>query len=309
MSERILVTGGAGFIGSHSVELALERGYEVRVLDNLSQGKREWLHRDAEYIEGDIADLNVCRQAAKQCAGILHLAAMSRSAASLDNIEICTSNNIIGTQNVLTAAKENSVGKVIYAGSSTFYGNQLPPHREDMRPDYLNFYGLSKHVGEEMCLLFDRMYDVPGLVLRYFNVYGPRSSGTGVYALVIPIFLGQLQAKQPLTIHGTGQQSRDFVQVRDVAAANLLAYQSDVRGKVYNVGTGIPVSVKELADLISPNQVFLPRRGGDAEVTQADVSRIKAELGWSPQISLSEGLHELMDQVAQQVQSPKESCN
>jgi UDP-glucose 4-epimerase len=294
MSERILVTGGAGFIGSHTVDLALARGYEVRVLDNLSQGSRQWLHPDAEFIEGDIADLAVCRKATNDCAGILHLAAMSRSAASLDNVEICTLNNIIGTQNVLTAAKENNVRKLVYAGSSTFYGNQPPPHREDMRPDYLNFYGLTKHVGEEMCLLFDRMYDVPSLVLRYFNVYGPRSSGTGVYALVIPIFLGQLKANKPLTIHGRGNQSRDFVHVRDVAVANLSAYESKMRGNVYNVGTGVPVSVKELADLISLNQVFLPRRGGDAEVTQADVSRIKKELGWSPRVSLAEGLRELM---------------
>lgn len=294
MTTHILITGGAGFIGSHLVEACLERGYEVRVLDNFSLGSKDWIDPAAELIEGDIRDLDICRRAVSGCTGVFHLAAMSRSAASLDNVDICTSNNIIGTQNILNAARNAGVKKIVYSGSSTFYGNQMPPHREDMRPDFLNFYGLSKHVGEEYCLLFDKMYGLPCIVLRYFNVYGPRLSGAGQYALVMSIFLKQLKEGKPLTIHGSGEQSRDFVHVRDVAQANILAFESNIHGRVYNVGTGIPVSVKELANRISTNQVQEPRRAGDAEVTLADITRIREELGWRPAINFEEGLRELL---------------
>lgn len=297
MTTKALITGGAGFIGSHLVEACLSRGYEVKVMDNLSQGRKEWLHADAEFIEADIKDPAACLRAAKGCEVIFHTAAMSRSAASLDNVEICTSNNIVGTQNILEAARAVGVHKVIYSGSSTYYGNQPTPHQEDMRPDYLNFYGLSKHVGEEYCLLFDRMYGVSANVLRYFNVYGPRLSGEGQYALVMSIFFRQLREGKSLTIHGTGEQARDFVHVRDVAQANILAFESPLHGRIYNVGSGVAVSVKELADIISPNQLYEPRRAGDADITLADISRIEQELGWLPQVSFADGLKELIDEV------------
>jgi len=295
MAKRVLVTGGAGFIGSHQVEALLQRGYEVVALDSLTMGKREWVDSRAELVEGDICNLDDCKRAIKGCSGVFHLAAMSRSAASLDNVDICTSNNIVGTQNVLTAAREEGVSKVVYAGSSTYYGNQKPPHREDMAPDFLNFYGLSKYVGEEYCRLFDRTYNLPANVMRYFNVYGPRLSGEGAYALVMTIFLEQKKAGQPLTIHGEGLQSRDFIHVRDVARANILAFESPLHGRTYNVGSGTAVTVKELANRISANQIHEDRRAGDAEITLADISRIKEELGWQPEISFEEGMRELVE--------------
>lgn len=294
----MLVTGGAGFIGSHLTELLLERGYNVRVLDNLSLGRRDWVPHGAELIQGDIRDLATCRQAVRGCSGVFHAAAMSRSAASLDNVEICTSNNITGTQNVLAAAREASVRKVVYSGSSTAYGNRPAPHTEDLPPDLLNFYGLSKHVGEQYCLMFDRLYGVPAVVLRYFNVYGPRLSGEGAYALVLSIFLDQHRRGLPLTIHGTGGQRRDFIHVRDVARANVLAFERDVRGVVLNVGSGTTISVKEIADRITPHQVFEPRRACDAEITLADLTRTRRELNWQPEITFADGLQELLDGVA-----------
>lgn len=296
MSKRVLVTGGAGFIGSHQVEALLESGYKVRALDSLTMGKREWVNSGAEFVEGDIRDLKSCRQAMKGCTGVFHLAAMSRSAASLDNVDICTSNNIIGTQNILTAAREEGVKKVVYAGSSTYYGNQKTPHSEDMRPDFLNFYGLSKYVGEEYCRLFDSMYGVPCNVMRYFNVYGPRLSGEGAYALVMTIFLKQLRAGKPLTIHGEGLQSRDFVHVKDVVRANIMAFESERHGRTYNVGSGSVVTVKELANMMSDNQIHEDRRAGDAETTLADISRIKSELGWEPKISFADGIKQLLQE-------------
>ena len=296
MAQRVLVTGGAGFIGSHQVEALLERNYEVCILDSLTMGKRAWVSPDADFVEGDIRDPEACKKAMRGCNGVIHLAAMSRSAASLDNVDICTSNNIVGTQNVLAAAREAGVQKVIYAGSSTYYGNQKPPHHEDMPPDFLNFYGLSKYVGEEYCRMFDKSFNVPCNVMRYFNVYGPRLSGEGAYALVMTIFLKQLRAGQPLTIHGEGKQSRDFVHVRDVARANILALESELHGRTYNVGSGEAVTVKELANMISANQIHEARRAGDAEVTLADISRIRKELGWSPEVSFDAGMKELLEE-------------
>lgn len=293
MIGTVLVTGGAGFIGSHLVEALVARGARVRVLDNLSLGRREWVPREAEFIEGDIRNLETCMAAVSGCEGVFHMAAMSRSAASIDAIELCTSANVLGTQNVLAAARAAGVRKVVYSGSSTYYGNRAAPHHEDLPGDFLNFYGLSKYVGEEYCLMFDRLYGVPSVVLRYFNVYGPRQPEEGVYALVLGIFLRRAAAGLPLVIHGTGEQRRDFVHVRDVAAANIAAYESDVRGVRFNVGKGESISVKELADMISSEQEYAPRRAADAEVTLADLSRIQKALGWEPKVRFSEGLSEL----------------
>ena len=159
----------------------------MRVLDNLSAGNRDWVPREAELVVGDITDAETCQSACEGCKGVFHLAAMSRSAASLNAIEICTSANVTGTQNVLMAARAHKVRKVVYSGSSTYYGSQPVPHVEGMRPDFLNLYGLSKATGEEYCLLFDRLYGVPAIVLRYFNVYGPRQPEVGAYALVLGI--------------------------------------------------------------------------------------------------------------------------
>jgi UDP-glucose 4-epimerase len=295
MIGKVLVTGGAGFIGSHLVEALIAGGASVRVLDDLSLGQREWVHQDADFIQGDIRDLDTCMRAVSGCEGVFHMAAMSRSAASIDAIELCTSANVIGTQNVLAAARSEGVRKVVYSGSSTYYGNRPAPHYEDLPGDFLNFYGLSKYVGEEYCLMFDRLYSVPAVVLRYFNVYGPRQPQEGVYALVLGIFLKRAASKQPLVIHGAGAQRRDFVHVRDVAAANIAAYLSDVRGLRLNVGSGESISVKELADMISPDQEYGPRRQADAEVTLADLSRTRQAIGWEPKVSFAEGLRELRE--------------
>ena len=292
--EFVLVTGGAGFIGSHLTEGLLSAGYRVRVMDNLSQGHREWVHGDAEFLEGDITSLDQCRQACAGVCGIFHLAAMSRVAPSVDNIEGCTMPNVVGTQNILSAAREAGVRRLVYTGSSTFYGNTPPPHREDMPSEFLNFYSLTKAVGEQYCFLFDREYGLSTAVVRYFNVYGPRQPQTGTYALVLGIFLKRLAQGLPLVIHGDGSQRRDFVHVKDAVSATIRVYESDARAEVFNVGSGTNVSIKEIAGMISANQEHAPRRAGDAEITLADITRIRTRLGWEPKISLEEGLRELI---------------
>jgi nucleoside-diphosphate-sugar epimerase len=289
----VLVTGGAGFIGSHLSEGLLARGYTVRVLDNLAYGKREAVPARAEFIEGDIRDPETCRRAAAGMEGVFHCAAMSRSGPSQEQIEVCTGSNIAGTQNMLLAARDAGVRRFIYSGSSTYYGNRPPPHHESDLPDLLNIYGLTKRVGEQYCLLFDEGFDLPAVVLRYFNVYGPGQPETGAYALVLGIFLRRHAEGKVLEIHGDGSQRRDFVHVRDVVAANISVYESKLRGEVFNVGSGESFSVKELADMISPRQVHVAGRKGDSAATLADISKIRAALGWSPQISFADGLKEL----------------
>ena len=292
--KRVLVTGGAGFIGSHLCEGLLARGYQVRVLDSLVYGKREWVPDACEFLEGDIRDIATCQRAAKDMDGVLHCAAMSRSGPSQETIEICTGSNIVGTQNMLLAARDAGVKRFIYSGSSTYYGNRIPPHRESDPPDLLNIYGLTKRVGEQYTLMFDEGFDLPSVVLRYFNVYGPRQPETGAYALVLGIFLKRKADGKPLEIHGAGQQRRDFIHVRDVVAANIAVLESSIRGEVFNAGSGASLSVKELADMISPDQIHTEARKNDSEATLADISKIQAALGWTPKISFAEGLKELL---------------
>jgi UDP-glucose 4-epimerase len=299
MRKRVLVTGGAGFIGSHLCEGLLARGYAVRVFDSLVYGRREWVPAAAQFLEGDIRDMTACAKAAEDVDGVFHCAAMSRSGPSQDLIDICTQSNIVGTQNMLLAARDAGVKRFIYSGSSTYYGNRSPPHRESDPADLLNIYGVTKRVGEQYSLMFDQTFDLPASVLRYFNVYGPRQPQTGAYALVLGIFLRRWADGQTLEIHGDGAQRRDFVHVRDVVRANIAAYESDLRGEIFNVGSGSNISVKELADMISPDQRHTEGRKGDSVATLADISKIHAALGWKPEVSFVEGLEELMERVHQ----------
>jgi nucleoside-diphosphate-sugar epimerase len=291
--KTVLVTGGAGFVGSHLCEGLLARGLRVRVLDSLVYGRRDWVPASCEFIAGDIRDLETCHRAAAGMDGVFHCAAMSRSGPSQEQIEVCTGSNITGTQNMLLAARDAGVKRFVYSGSSTYYGNRAPPHRESDPPDLLNIYGLTKRVGEQYCLLFDEGFDLPCVVLRYFNVYGPRQPETGAYALVLGIFLRRHAEGKALEIHGDGAQRRDFVHVRDVVAANIAAYESQVRGEVFNVGSGTSFSVKQLADMISPNQIHTQARQGDSLATLADITKIGNALGWTPKIRFEDGLSEL----------------
>jgi UDP-glucose 4-epimerase len=291
--KSVLVTGGAGFIGSHLCEGLLARGYKVRVLDSLIYGRRDWVPGSCELIEGDIRDPAASRRAAAGMDGVFHCAAMSRSGPSQNQIDVCTQSNITGTQNMLLAARDAGVRRFLYSGSSTCYGNRTPPHRESDPPDLLNIYGLTKRVGEQYCLLFDEGFDLPCVVLRYFSVYGPRQPETGPYALVLGIFLRRHAQGMPLEIHGDGAQRRDFVHVRDVVAANIAAYESRLRGEVFNVGSGTSVSVKQLADMISPDQIHTEARKSDSLATLADISKIRGALGWAPKVAFEDGLNEL----------------
>jgi UDP-glucose 4-epimerase len=294
----VLVTGGAGFIGSHLSQALLARGYQVRILDNLLYGQANWLPKGASFIKGDICNLDTCHQAMAGVTGVFHCAAMSRSAPSSENIDTCTQVNIVGTQNVLIAARDAGVSKFIYSGSATYYGNQPIPHQEYQTPcEFLNVYALSKAVGESYCFMFDTIFDLPCIILRYFNVYGPRQPQEGAYALVLGIFLHHLAENKPLVIHGDGQQRRDFIHVHDVVRANIAAFESTLRHEIFNVGSGSNVSIKELATMVSSNHIHQPRRAQDADSTLADITRTMQKLSWKPKISLQQGLDEMMELI------------
>lgn len=294
----VLVTGGAGFIGSHLSQTLIERGYKVRVLDNISSGNAAWIPSEAEWIEGDIQDLATCMRAMDGMDGVFHCAAMSRAGPSIQVIDTCTQTNIVGTQQVLIAARDSGVKKLIYSGSSTFYGNQPVPHREhETAGEFLNFYALSKRVGEQYCMLFDEIFRLPCIILRYFNVYGPRQPTEGAYALVMGIFLEHWARGKALEIHGDGKQRRDFIHVQDVVHANIAAFESPIHHDIFNIGSGSNTSIKELADMISPHQVYQSKRAGDAIQTLADISRVTKSLQWAPKVSLEQGLKAMMADV------------
>lgn len=294
MTNHVLVTGGAGFIGSHIAELFLTRGYQVTILDNLSQGKREWVPDGAHFIKGDILDLPLLREVTQDKVGILHTAAMSRVLPSIgagpESVLFSADQNIKGTLNVLIAATEAKVGKVVYSASATYYGQTPAPHKEDGPLGAHTPYGVSKYVGELYCKQFSAMYGLPTVCLRYFQVYGPRCPKTGPYAMVSSIFIDQWKRGESLTIHGDGEQRRDFVHVDDVALANALAFEKPVGGgEVINIGRGESFSIKHLADLISDDQTFLPSRAFDMPETLADMSKCHRLLGWVPAIHFVEG--------------------
>jgi len=299
MTQHVLVTGGAGFIGSHVAEQLLRDGYKVTVLDNLSTGKREWIPEGAGFIEGSVLDLDLLRECCKASSGVFHLAAMSRVLPSLhggpESALFSAEQNITGTLNVLVAAAEAKVRKVVYSASSTYYGNMPAPHWESMLPGCHTPYGISKYVGELYARQFSRMYGLPTMSLRYFQVYGPRCPSKGEYAMVSSIFIEQALRGEPLTIHGDGKQRRDFVHVSDVAMANVRAFESNVGdGEIINVGRGESFSIKELADLISPNQITLPTRAFDMKETLADTYKCQQMLRWTPQIGFVQGTQSLM---------------
>ena len=250
---RVLVTGGAGFIGSHLVDALVEEGYSVVVIDNLSTGKKSQVNKKAKFIKADIRNLKKIRPYFKGVDRVFHVAAQARIQPSIKDPVHSFDQNITGTLNVLLAARDAGVKRVIYSASSSSYGDQdTMPLYEEMTPCFKSPYSLSKYVGEELCRLFSNLYNLETVSLRYFNVYGPRQLATGAYATVIGIFLRQFKDSKPLTIVGDGSIQRDFTYVSDVVRANISASQSVKvgKGEVINIGTGKNYSINEVASMI-----------------------------------------------------------
>lgn len=285
---RLLVTGGAGFIGSNLTDELVRLGHKVTVIDNLSLGKKEYINSRAKFHKLDIRNYKKIKPLFKGIDCVFHLAAQPRIQPSIINPAESFDNNVLGTFNVLLAVKENGVKKIVYSASSSAYGDQRKlPLKEKMIAHPKNPYALFKYMGEEMCVLFHSLYGLPVVCLRYFNVYGERQSTEGAYATVIGIFLKQKESGKPLTIVGNGRQMRDFTYVGDVVRANILAMKSSgAVGQLINIGSGGNYSVNEVADMIYDKHKLIPPRPGETRVTLADISKAKKLLGWEPRISL-----------------------
>ena len=289
---KILVTGGAGFIGSNLVDELVKLNHQVFIIDNLSFGRKEYLNPKAKFYKKDIRDYKSITPLFKRIDCVFHLAALARIQPSIKNPKESFENNVLGTFNVLLAAREHKVKKFVYSASSSAYGDQKStPLKEDMRPDLKNPYALFKYNGEELCELFYKLYGLPTVCLRYFNVYGERQAIEGAYATVIGIFLNQKKFGQALTIVGDGEQRRDFTYVKDVAKANILAMKSKKAvGQLINIGSGKNYSMNQVAAIISKNSKFIPYRLGESRVTLADTSKAKNILGWKPTTNLRDWL-------------------
>lgn len=297
--SKSLVTGGAGFIGSHIVDKLIEMGHEVIVIDNESaESNEEFYWNDkAQNHKFDIRDYENTRPLYEGVDYVFHTAAEARIQPAILNPIEAVSINCVGTVTVLQCAREAGVKKVMYSSTSSGYGFNEPPNDETQRDDCLNPYSVSKVAGEKLCSMYTSLFNLKTVVFRYFNVYGERSPVSGQYAPVIGIFLRQRGDSEALTIVGDGEQRRDFTHVSDVVQANILAAINEVDeecyGQLYNVGNGLNYSINEIADAISDNQVNIPPRIGEARTTLADNNKLKSTFGWEPKVNL-------MDWIVQQ---------
>jgi len=307
---RYLVTGGAGFIGSHIAERLVERGDSVVVLDNLSTGKAENLagFRDRiTFIEGDLRDLDTVKGACRGMDYVLHEGALASVPRSIADPMASNEVNVNGTLNLLAAARDAGVKRVVYAGSSSVYGDTPTlPKQEDMPANPLSPYAISKYAGEMYCQVFTRLYDTEAVVLRYFNVFGPRQDPTSQYAAVIPLFVTALRRGEAPHVFGDGEQSRDFTYVANVVEANLLACEaSEAAGQVINVACGDRITINELIKVmqqlleVDTKPVYDQPRPGDVKHSMADITRARDLLGYGVVVPLEEGLRRTVEWFVQ----------
>lgn len=300
---RTVVTGGAGFIGSHLVDRLLADGHSVRVLDNFSTGRPENLAHVANDPRLSLERVDVSSEPRLEVLlrgadWVFHLAALADIVPSIERPMDYHRANVDGTVVLLEAARRAAVGRFLYAASSSCYGipDVYPtPETAPARPQYP--YALSKLLGEHCVLHWSQVYRLPAVSLRLFNVYGPRSRTSGTYGAVFGVFLAQKLNGQPYTVVGDGTQSRDFTFVADVADAFVTAAHSTTVGKVFNVGTGAPVSVNRLVELLEGDVVHVPKRPGEPDRTHADIGAIQRELGWRPKVAIEEGVRILLENI------------
>ncbi len=308
--KRTLVTGGAGFIGSHLVERLLHDGHHVLVLDNFSTGRPENLEHlkgqeKLSVVQCDVSQFDQVYPLVQGVDWLFHLAALADIVPSIQNPLAYHRSNVDGTVSVLEAARRQGVKRFVYAASSSCYGipDDYPtPETAEIRTMYP--YALTKNIGEQSVFHWNKVYGLPVVSLRFFNVYGPRSRTSGTYGAVFGVFLAQKLAGKPFTVVGDGTQSRDFTFVTDVADAVVTAAASEVTGEVFNVGTGKSYMVLELVERLGGEKIFIPKRPGEPDCTLADISKIKRLLNWSPRVSFAEGVQTMLDNIEYWRQAP-----
>ncbi len=297
-----VVTGGAGFLGSHMVDLLLERGFEVRVIDTLVGGREANLahHNGNPRLKVEFRDIRDYEEGDPLFAGaryVLHFAGVGDIVPSIERPTEYLSTNVQGTVRMLECARHAGVAKFVYAASSSCYGIAEVPTTEDhpIAPQYP--YALSKYLGEQAVMHWHKVYKLPVNSIRIFNAYGPRSRTSGVYGAVFGVFLRQKLASYPFTVVGDGTQTRDFIYATDVAEAFLAAAETERSGRVYNLGAGNPQSVNSLVEHLGGPKVHIPWRPGEPRCTWADITRIKTELGWAPRVSFEEGVGRVLANI------------
>jgi len=303
MGKKAVITGGCGFIGSHLTDLALENGLEVVVIDNLSNGRLENLaHHKAnqrlKIVQSDINDFNKIEPHFEGADFVFHLAALADIVPSIENPLAYHNSNVDGTVSVLTAAKKHNVKKLVYAASSSCYGipdNYPTKETDEIRPQYP--YALTKNIAEQYILHWGKIYKLPVIALRLFNVYGPRSRTSGTYGAVFGVFLKQKLSGKPFTVVGDGTQTRDFTYVSDVADAFWTAANSSVQNEIMNVGSGNTYSVNLLVKLLGGEVTYIPKRPGEPDCTFADITKIKKLLNWLPKVSFEQGVKNILENI------------
>ncbi len=307
---KTIVTGGAGFIGSHLVELLLEKEHTVTVLDNFITGNEKNIssfrkNPNFQLVKLDITNLDKIKEYFKEVDWVFHLAALAEIVPSINDPWKYLYNNIVGSQAVIEASRQAKVKKIVYTASSSCYGlaQDFPtPENALIKPEYP--YALSKYLGEQIVMHYFQVYNLPVISLRLFNVYGPRQRAAGTYGAMFGVFLAQKLANEPYTVVGDGTQTRDFVFVKDVARAFLAAAETDVKGEIFNVGSGNTYSINEIVRLLGGQVVHIPKRPGEPERTFADISKIKKMLIWEPLISLKDGIKILLENIKKWEKAP-----
>jgi UDP-glucose 4-epimerase len=300
---RALVTGGAGFIGSHMCDLLLANGIEVIALDNFSTGRPQNVAHHKEnpnfrLIQGDITKKEEIYAHFEEIDWVFHFAALGDIVPSITHPEKYYHANVLGTLNVLESSRAHRIKKLVYAASSSCYGipDRYPtPEEGEKDPQYP--YALTKYLAEQTVLHWEKVYRLPAISLRFFNAYGPRSRTSGTYGAVFGVFLAQKLAGNPFTVVGDGNQTRDFTYVTDIAEACLAAAKSNRSGEVYNIGSGGTYSVNRLVELLGGDCVMIPKRPGEPDCTFADVQKVKRELGWEAKVSFEEGVARVVENI------------
>tara|TARA_B100000315_G_scaffold53138_1_gene47469 strand:+ start:433 stop:1437 length:1005 start_codon:yes stop_codon:yes gene_type:complete len=300
---KCLVTGGAGFIGSHLVERLLNDGHTVIVLDNFSTGSRENLNQiepksDLDIFKVDISNHNLIESYFIDVDWVFHLAGLADVVPSIQIPLRYHSSNVDGTISVLEASRSAGIKKLIYTASSSCYGmpEMYPtPETADISPQYP--YALTKYIGEQYVVHWNKIYNIPITSLRLFNVFGPRSRTSGAYGAVFGVFLSQKIHNKPFTVVGNGNQTRDFIFVTDVVNALIKTAESDTENEIFNVGSGNPHSINNLVELIGGDVVHIPKRPGEPDCTHADITKIKKTIGWEPKVTFKDGVKIMLNNI------------
>ena len=303
-----LVTGGAGFIGSNLVDQLVQEGHQVIVLDDFSTGRRANLSHQRKKVKVIKVDISSKRNLKKYFKGVnyvFHLAGLADIVPSIENPHKYFKANVVGTLNIINAVQNIKIKKFVYAASASCYGvpNKFPTS-ENEKIKTMYPYSFTKWQAERLVMHWAKIYNLPAISLRFFNAYGPRSRTSGAYGAVFGVFLAQKLANKPLTIVGSGNQTRDFIHVKDLVSAIIKAAKSKKESKIYNVGSGKEITVNKIAKLIGGKKIHIPKRPGEPDRSIANISKIKRDLRWKPKIKIEEGVKDLINRIDHWKEAP-----